>query len=389
MDTFESDVKKYNFFRRFVCKLICKAFGYSAPLCAPECGPMLVVSNHNTDLDPVFLAMSFKEHMYFVASEHVFRWGAISKFIVGMFHPIARRKGMTDAASAMQIMRTLRQGHHVCLFAEGNRSFNGVTGPVFPATGKLARSAKAALVTFRIHGGYLTTPRWAHKRRHGRMTGEPVHVYTNDELRRMTDDEIQQAITRDLYEDAFERQKSERIPFTGKRLAEGLENALYICPSCGATGTLAGKGDTFRCDCGLSVTYDTYGFFEGENVPFSNVRDWDIWQTERMRDIAAESILNPDAVVFSDADQRLLRLNPDHGMTEIDRGILSVCGNALSVGDTSIPLSSISDMAIVGPNNIVFSAGNDSYEISARKGHRCCGRKYCTFFSVRKTLSRG
>lgn len=384
MEKFESDKKRYDVLRKVFGKVICRTLGYSCPVCDPACGPMLVVSNHNTDFDPIFVGMSFKDHMYFVASEHIFRWGLISRLLDHVFSPIARLKGTTDAQAAMQIMRRLRAGQNVCLFAEGNRSFNGVTGPIFPATGKLARAAKASLVTFRMQGGYLLTPRWATERRHGTVTGRLVHVYSNEELKKMTDAQIEAAIENDLREDAFERQKAEMCPYPGKRLAEGLENALYICPKCGAIGKLKGSKNDFNCACGFSVRLNEYGFFAGEDLPFENVRDWDAWQNEQMTGLVENAIQSPDDQLFSDEDQRLMRLSEDHGMTEVAFGKLAASANGISVGDTFIPFEEISDMALVGRNNIVFNAGTVSYEIRAKKRFRCCGRKYLTLYHTVK-----
>ena len=47
-------------------------------------GPYLVLSNHNTDLDPGLVALSFPQQMYFVASEHITRWKKTYKYY---FHP--------------------------------------------------------------------------------------------------------------------------------------------------------------------------------------------------------------------------------------------------------------------------------------------------------------
>ena len=96
-------------------------------------GPFLITANHNGELDPALLALSFSEHMYFVSSEHVFRKGFLSWLLVYLFAPIARVKGMTDATAALNIIRAIKRNTNVCLFAEGNRSYNGVTGPIFPA----------------------------------------------------------------------------------------------------------------------------------------------------------------------------------------------------------------------------------------------------------------
>ena len=39
----------------------------------PIQGPALIVSNHCTDYDPLLLAITIKNHAYFIASEHIFR----------------------------------------------------------------------------------------------------------------------------------------------------------------------------------------------------------------------------------------------------------------------------------------------------------------------------
>ena len=68
-------------------------------------GPFLITANHNGELDPALLALSFSEHMYFVSSEHVFRKGFLSWLLVYLFAPIARVKGMTDATAAINAGR--------------------------------------------------------------------------------------------------------------------------------------------------------------------------------------------------------------------------------------------------------------------------------------------
>ena len=75
-------------------------------------GPMFILCNHNADLDPFFvgLASPFR-HMYFVASEHLFRRGFGSRFMMWAAGPIARMKGSTDGSAAMSVLRNLKEGH--------------------------------------------------------------------------------------------------------------------------------------------------------------------------------------------------------------------------------------------------------------------------------------
>jgi 1-acyl-sn-glycerol-3-phosphate acyltransferase len=75
------------------------------------------------------------------------------------------------------MMRRLKKGYSVCLFPEGNRSFDGVTRPFPPSTGRVAKACGAALVTFRTEGAYLSNPRWGDTLRRGRVRGRVAGIY--------------------------------------------------------------------------------------------------------------------------------------------------------------------------------------------------------------------
>ena len=373
----------WRFLQRVAGGPLRRFFNYECTPAAPGVEPYLVVANHNMDLDPALLALSFpQKRLCFLASEHVFRKGLPSRLLQFCFDPISRMKGGTDASASMAAIRLLRRGVSVCLFAEGNRSFNGVTGPIFPATGKLARASGAALITYKIEGGYLTSPRWSRTLRKGRARGYCVNVYTSEQLRQMTPEQINEKIARDLFEDAFARQSEDPCDYVGKRLAEGLERALYICPKCGGIGVLRSERDRFFCDCGLTLRYSAKGFFEGdgEDAPFSTVRDWDAWQDARMRALADAVGEEPP---FTDEDVRLIHIDRQHRARQAAFGRLAVSRSALCVGERSFPLNEISDMALVGAAAIVFAVGAEHYEIRAR-APSFCARKYCTLYQMMK-----
>ena len=347
---------------------------------APEVeGPCLILSNHVTDFDPILVGLSFPKHMYYVAGENVLRMGFFSRILTRYGSIIQRVKGTTDAEAALQILRTLRKGRNVCMFAEGNRTFTGETLPIAPATAKLVKLSRSTLVTYRLTGGYLSTPRWSPHRRKGRTSGAPVGVYPPEELKKMTEAEVLSLLQRDLYENAYETQSKDPVAFKGKALAETLETALYLCPKCHRIDTLHSRGDRFFCDCGLSMTLDEYGFFRGEDLPFQTPLEWDRWQTGEMEQLA--KALGEEAA-FSDADQTLNRAESDHRLTPLVTGTMALYRDRLTIGDLSFPLKDIRGIGLIQRQGMVFSTAEGDFAITAKRLR--CVRKYQTLFEFLK-----
>ena len=81
----------------------------------------IVLSNHATDYDMLLVASSFPRQMYFVGSEHIARW-KIYPLLKFAFAPIIRHKGAPATKAIMEMLRKVRQGANVCMFAEGVRT---------------------------------------------------------------------------------------------------------------------------------------------------------------------------------------------------------------------------------------------------------------------------
>lgn len=331
-------------------------FGYkwSVAQILPE--NYIVLSNHVTDYDPLLVAVSFPKQMYFVASEHIARWGIAYTLLKYVFQPIIRYKGTVATTTVMEALRKVKQGNSVAIFAEGVRTWDGVTCPILPSTAKLVKTAGCGLVTYKIRGGYFVSPGWRdHGTARGPLTGAPVHVYTREELKAMTVDQVYKIICDDLYEDAYARQLEAPKPYRGRNLAEGLENLLFTCPDCGRRNTLSSAGNAVTCDeCGLSFTLDEYAMLHG--VPFKTVKEFSDWQKERIaEDAAAGEAYTVEFATLSTIEK--------HEATQVTAGELSIDNNVLRCGDVSIPLTEISDMGIHGRHALVFSVRGTYYEL--------------------------
>lgn len=327
----------------------------------PEQGPILLIANHVTSFDPFLVAIALGGHYaYFVATEQILR-GFFGGLIQWLVDPIPRKKGASSLDTVRKCVKHFRAGHSVCLFGEGEQSWDGRSVPVVEGTGSLARMAGVKLVTYRLEGGYLSRPRWGKSQRKGRVRGRLTGIYAPEALQAMTTREVNALINRDIGENAWARQEKDRTPCPGRNLAEHLEKLLYLCPNCRKVGTLQSRGDRIMCPCGLSARYLDTGFFEN-NVPFPHLAAWEDWQKECL---SRRDFLVPEGAtgLFGDTEARLSQIGDKHSARLLGVGTLAQEEECLSCAGRRFPLGDISDMAMTRSNVLLFTCGGGYYEI--------------------------
>ena len=221
--------------------------------------------------------------------------------------------------------------------------------------------------TFRIEGGHLTMPRWGRGLRRGKVYGHVVNTYTPEQLKKMTVEEINEAINRDIYEDAWQRQKENPVRYRSCKRAEGIETLLFMCPKCKRLGTVQSKKHSVFCDCGFSTEMTEYGTFEPAQ-PFENVAQWDAWQLECFEkgEYAPESKVQEENI-------KLFRLD-EKKKTQLAHGTLKLEEDMLKVEDQAFELKQITNLALIQKKLIVFTYQDTYYELRADKPK--CLRKY-------------
>lgn len=359
----------WNIIRPIAIPILKSIYKFSCEVYPDLKGPYLVLANHNTDLDPGLVALSFPQQMYFVASEHVYRAGFASKVLRYVFEPIAKRKGTSDTVTVMKSIRALREGKNVCLFPEGQKSFNGRTGEIHLATGKLVKASKASLITYKLEGGYFTTPRWGYGIRKGKMHGSIVNIYDPETLEKLSAEEITDIIIKDLYEDAYEKQKENPIAYKGKNLAKGLEHSICVCQSCKKIDTLSSIKDKVFCnECGFSTTLDKYGYF-AENSKFKTVAEWDDFQQEELKKFVEDKKSSNQTFLFENTDSTLKSVKAEHQEENLGTGTFSMFTDKFvfkTIQDgkeNTIELlhQDIVDISMYGKQGLVFSDNQGNY----------------------------
>lgn len=380
---------------RFIASPILRPiYKYSCQLAPKLESPYLVLSNHNTDLDPGLVALSFPQQMYFVASEHVYRAGFASKVLRYAFEPIAKRKGTADTVTVMKTIRALREGKNVCLFPEGQKSFDGRTGQINIATGKLVKASKASLITYKLEGGYFTTPRWGYGIRKGKMYGSIVNIYTKEDLDKLSPEEITDLIKKDLWEDAYQRQNENPIAYKGKNLAKGLEHAFCICPKCKKIDTISSiKNKVFCTSCDFSATIDKFGYFD-ESCKFKTVAQWEDFQQEKLKSFVESKNKEISDSLFENKNATLKRVKAEHQEEVVGCGTFAMFTDKFTfttIQDEKeeileLPHQEIVDISMYGKQGLVFSdTKGNYYELTSKEIMNV--RKYIFCFKFLKSTT--
>ena len=345
-------------------------------------GPMLLLCNHNTDFDCILLGMAAPKLTYFVATESVTRMGLLSRIVMGGFDPILHVKGLQGAATTREMLGRIKAGYSVALFPEGNRSFDGLTCAIPSATGKVARISGATLVTYRLTGGYFTTPRWGRGIRKGRMDGHVMGIYTPEMLKGMKTAEIQAAIEKDLWTDAYAEQAEHPAGFRSRNGAEYLESMLFLCPECGGIGTLRSHKNELNCICGCRLTYTEYGFLRDGVGNERTITVLDRAQRLRLSELAGAA---GDGPLFSD-EVTLRRIGAAHAVESEERVTLCAYRNRIVAGEHIFRLDSLEGASIVQRNLLIL------HEDGGREHFECVGEaafnalKYLYLIRNRDTL---
>jgi 1-acyl-sn-glycerol-3-phosphate acyltransferase len=111
----------YAFARVLLVPLVCLYGRFRATGVAnlPARGPAILVSNHPSDVDPIFLAIALPRTLHFMADVVQFRRGFVGPVIrrLGAF---AITKGAPDPSAVRRALELLAQGRVVVLFPEGD-----------------------------------------------------------------------------------------------------------------------------------------------------------------------------------------------------------------------------------------------------------------------------
>lgn len=135
----------------------------------PRSGPVLLVANHSSVLDPPLVAAATPRPVSFLAKAELFRVPGFGRLIRALHaHPVRREGG--DPAALRVGLRILDSGGTLLVFPEGTRGPEGVLRPAKPGAGMLAVLSGAPVVPVYIQGTGRACPRGSRWPRPVRVT---------------------------------------------------------------------------------------------------------------------------------------------------------------------------------------------------------------------------
>lgn len=275
--------------------------------------PFVIIANHVNFWDPFFISDYLTQEIHYIASDNIFR-DPIFKYFMKLFGSIPKSKFIPDTQTIRLAMKVKDKGACIGLFPEANRSWDGNNLSILPSTGRLVKFLGLPLVGAKIKGAYLSLPRWAEKKRKGKVIIEFSTILSKEEIAKLNYEQINDIIQNWIKHSDDQFEEKYQYKYTGKNLAQFVEQILYLCPKCKSFISIYSENDMVKCkNCDLELRYNEYAKFEGKDINENtiNVSRWNIWQIKQSFEYVKELFtkrLDKGYTVFSDRQKAKVQI---------------------------------------------------------------------------------
>ena len=136
---------------------------------SPREGAFLLISNHQSFLDPILVQAVCPRIVHSMAKSTQFGSAPFRRLMTQLYSFPVRRFEV-DPQAVRQVLRRLGQGNGVVIYIEGERSWDGQLQSPRLGTVRLALKAGVPIVPVRVDGAYDAWPRWHRKIKRARIS---------------------------------------------------------------------------------------------------------------------------------------------------------------------------------------------------------------------------
>ncbi|MGA2229419.1 MAG: lysophospholipid acyltransferase family protein [Tepidisphaeraceae bacterium] len=142
----------------------------------PAEGGVLLAANHQSNLDPVLVAVRLRRPVSFLAKEELFK-NFFLRNLIESLHAFPIKQNSGDLGAVRETMRRLEEGHVLNVYPEGTRTDDGKIQPLQKGIALIIRKTAAPVVPVAIEGSFYAWTKGRKVPRPGKidvMYGKPM-----------------------------------------------------------------------------------------------------------------------------------------------------------------------------------------------------------------------
>ena len=148
-----------------ICKIVihwislvlgARAFGQNN---IPLTGGALIVSNHQSYMDPGFLSLGTSRPLHYLAKIELFESNSLFKLLISSVNAVPLERRQYSSEGIRKTIDYLSRGNLFIIFPEGTRTPDGKIYPFKPGMKFIASKAKVPIIPTRIRGAYKIWPK--------------------------------------------------------------------------------------------------------------------------------------------------------------------------------------------------------------------------------------
>src|SRR2546423_7964094 len=123
----------------------------------PRTGGALLICNHQSFMDPVFVGVLLPRQISFIAKSQLFDTPGLG-WLIPKLNTFPVRRGEADVSAIKEALRRVHEGHVLTMFPEGTRSWDGNLLPIQAGVALMGERGGAPVVPAGGGGGDEALP---------------------------------------------------------------------------------------------------------------------------------------------------------------------------------------------------------------------------------------
>lgn len=124
----------------------------------PATGGALLVTNHQSFLDPWLIGIAIKRQIHYMARDSLFQ-GGLTQWMMESTNTFPIRRGRADSTAVREAIARLNKGYLVNIFPEATRTADGTIGPIAAGVAIIVHRSQAPVIPIVIDGAFEAWPR--------------------------------------------------------------------------------------------------------------------------------------------------------------------------------------------------------------------------------------